>query len=230
MRFTELLEQMVRPLPPLSFEPEETALVLVDTQMTATSGWMLAAGAAMGLDEAAVREAVTEFDEAFEAAVANAAAVLEACRAGGIRPIHMRLEASAAGGEDMGRLQKLHGLVLPPGSPGTQPLPALAPRDGEIVLRKTASGAFNGSSLLTTLRNLSVTQLIIAGFYTEQCVETTARDGADLGFDVLVVGDACAGLLPGAHEASLRVLGAIYARLTTAEALLAELPVTARAS
>jgi hypothetical protein len=42
---------------------------------------------------------------------------------------------------------------------------------------------------------------------------------------VLVVSDACAGLLPGAHEASLKVLGSIYSRLTTTEALLAQLGV-----
>ena len=223
MRFADLVAQMVRPLPPLSLDPETTALVLVDAQMTAASGWMTAAASELGLDRPAVEEAVAEFDRTFDRAVANAASTLAACRAAGIRPIHVRLEASAADGADMGRLQKLHGLRLPPGSPGTEPLPPLVPLDEEIVLRKTASGAFTGCALQSVLRNLSISDLIIVGFYTEQCVETTARDAADLGYDVLVVGDACAGLLPGAHESSLNVLGAIYARLATTEELLARL-------
>ena len=223
MRFADLVAEMVRPLPPLSLDPETTALLLVDAQMTAASGWMTAAASELGLDGPAVEEAVAEFDRVFDRAVANAARTLAACRAAGIRPIHVRLEASAADGADMGRLQKLHGLRLPPGSPGTEPLESLAPLADEIVLRKTASGAFTGCRTAIRPPQSLRRGADHLGFYTEQCVDTTARDAADLGFDVLVVGDACAGLLPGAHESSLNVLGAIYARLATTEELLARL-------
>jgi len=33
---------------------------------------------------------------------------------------------------------------------------------------------------------------VIAGFFTNMCVETTARTAGNLGFDTYVVGDACA--------------------------------------
>jgi nicotinamidase-related amidase len=79
-------------------------------------------------------------------------------------------------------------LSLPTG----RPKPGLEPRDGETVVTKDVNGGFFGTGLDLALRRAGVSRLVIAGFFTNMCVETTARTAGNLGFDAYVVGDACA--------------------------------------
>jgi nicotinamidase-related amidase len=79
-------------------------------------------------------------------------------------------------------------LSLPTG----RPKPGLEPRDGETVVTKDVNGGFFGTGLDLALRRAGVSRLVIAGFFTNMCVETTARTAGNLGFDTYVVGDACA--------------------------------------
>lgn len=67
-----------------------------------------------------------------------------------------------------------------------QPLP------GEPVLRKTSHNAFTTTNLQQLLTEAGVRELWVCGIRTEQCVETTARLGSDLGYDVVFVVDATA--------------------------------------
>jgi nicotinamidase-related amidase len=66
----------------------------------------------------------------------------------------------------------------------------LHPRDDEPLLRKTTINAFASTDLEERLRAAGVERLVICGIRTEQCVETTTRAAADLGFDVSYVADA----------------------------------------
>lgn len=66
------------------------------------------------------------------------------------------------------------------------------PADGEVVIRKHANSGFVGTSLEIELRRLNVSRLVIIGFFTNFCVETTARMAGNLGYDTYLVHDACA--------------------------------------
>jgi nicotinamidase-related amidase len=66
----------------------------------------------------------------------------------------------------------------------------LQPSEGEPVLRKTTINAFASTDLEERLRAAGADRLVICGMRTEQCVETTTRAAADLGFDVTFVADA----------------------------------------
>jgi nicotinamidase-related amidase len=68
----------------------------------------------------------------------------------------------------------------------------VAPRDGEKIFFKDEVSAFNGTDLLPYLRDLKVQRLVIAGMQTHMCVEAAVRAASDLGFEVVLVGDACA--------------------------------------
>jgi len=68
----------------------------------------------------------------------------------------------------------------------------LEPRDGEPVLVKTTRNAFTSTNLADVLAGLGVRRLVITGIQTEQCCETTARLGGDLGYDVDFVTEATA--------------------------------------
>jgi nicotinamidase-related amidase len=90
---------------------------------------------------------------------------------------------------------------------------ALAPQPDELIVDKNASSAFNGSAIDQFLRNMDLETLIIAGMATDMCVETTARDAADRGYQVIVVEDATATFFAEHHDAALSSLARVYTRV-----------------
>ena len=50
---------------------------------------------------------------------------------------------------------------------------------------------------------MNVASLVVGGVVTNVCVETTARDAADRGYEVVLVDDGCAAFSPEIHEATL---------------------------
>jgi nicotinamidase-related amidase len=68
----------------------------------------------------------------------------------------------------------------------------LKPLDGEPMLVKTAHNAFTTTNLGQRLAQHRVREIRITGIRTEQCCETTARVGSDLGFDTTFITDATA--------------------------------------
>ena len=66
------------------------------------------------------------------------------------------------------------------------------PLDGEPLIEKSANCAFVGTDLEQRLRDAGVDTVVIVGFVTNHCVETTARTAGDLGFNTYVVSDATA--------------------------------------
>ena len=70
--------------------------------------------------------------------------------------------------------------------------PEIAPRDGEIVIKKHRYSAFYGTDLEIILRGLGVTTVVIAGVSTDNCCHATARDALFRDFRVVVLADATA--------------------------------------
>ncbi|MFD5968968.1 cysteine hydrolase family protein [Streptomyces sp. NPDC060311] len=105
--------------------------------------------------------------------VAAIAGLSERARAAGVPVVTVR--------------QRDEGLV--PGTEGWQVVPELAPREGEPVVDKTTPDSFLGTGLDETLRALGVTEVIVTGFATEVCVDTTARQALSRGYDLVVVAD-----------------------------------------
>jgi nicotinamidase-related amidase len=84
------------------------------------------------------------------------------------------------------------GTVFDPASGFVRLMEGLSPREGEPVITKSSHNAFTTTNLQQILTTLGVRDLVISGIRTEQCCETTARVGSDLGFDVTFVTDATA--------------------------------------
>jgi nicotinamidase-related amidase len=66
---------------------------------------------------------------------------------------------------------------------------------------------FNSTNLDYLLRNLGVHFLVVAGIVTDQCVDMAVRDGADRGYLVTCVADACATYTAARHAAALAAFG-----------------------
>ena len=99
----------------------------------------------------------------------------------------------------------------------------LTPLDHELAIDKNASSPFNGTGIDQLLRNMDLETLVISGMATDMCVETTARDAADRGYNVIVVEDASATFFPEHHSAALSALARVYAQVWSSDRVLTEL-------
>jgi nicotinamidase-related amidase len=81
-----------------------------------------------------------------------------------------------------------------PGSPALAIHDAVAPAAGEPVITKHLPGSFTGTALEAELRALGVERVIVSGFMTQMCCDTTAREAAHRGFKVTMLSDATAAM------------------------------------
>jgi nicotinamidase-related amidase len=114
------------------------------------------------------------------------------------------------------------------GAAGFASMPCAMPMTGETVLHKSGSSAFAGTGLDAVLRRLGATSLTVVGAVAAFCVTSTVRSASDLGFDVILPGDALIGFDIPAHDGgridagtvlrvTLSLLGADFARLVTTD-------------
>ncbi|WP_444676978.1 cysteine hydrolase family protein [Halomonas sp. E19] len=68
----------------------------------------------------------------------------------------------------------------------------VAPIAGETVITKHYPNSFVGTELDATLKSLGATQLVLAGFMTHMCVNSTAHGAFNLGYAPTVVASATA--------------------------------------
>ncbi|MDP5008153.1 MAG: cysteine hydrolase [Glaciimonas sp.] len=71
-----------------------------------------------------------------------------------------------------------------------QLVPELCVKEGDVTCRKTASDAFLRTDLQQQLISWKVEQVIICGYSTQFCVDSTVRCAAALGYSVILVSDA----------------------------------------
>jgi ureidoacrylate peracid hydrolase len=101
------------------------------------------------------------------------------------------------------------------GTPSAETVPALAPRPGEIVVRKRGYDAFAGTQLDTALRARNVTSLVVTGTMTDICVLATVTAALHREYRVTVVEDGVATLWPEIQRAALDIIGRAYGRIAT---------------
>lgn len=154
--------------------------------------------------------------------IPNLQRLVSACRQAGIEVIHTTIESLTADGREQSLDYKISDILVPKGSWEGQPIDALAPLCDEIRLPKSASSVFNATNIDYLLRNLGVTQLVVGGIVTDQCVESAVRDACDRGYLVTLVDDGCASFTPERHRNSLAALAG-YCRQRPTERLLDEI-------
>lgn len=82
--------------------------------------------------------------------------------------------------------------VFTPGTRLAAEFDELAPHAGEKVVQKQQASAFGGTDLHDHLRQLGDRgkKIVLTGYMAHVCVSTTARAGADMGYDVILAEDA----------------------------------------
>ncbi len=163
--------------------------------------------------------------------VPNARRLLEAFRAADRRVVFTRHGPLLADGSDMvaRRRRRDRESLASTGTPalwhrGTfehEVVAALAPAAGELVIDKNTSSAFSSTGIEWLLRNMDVETLVLVGMATDMCVETTARDAADRGFNVILVEDATATFFEHHHRAALSGFARVFGQVWDTERVLA---------
>jgi nicotinamidase-related amidase len=69
---------------------------------------------------------------------------------------------------------------------------SVTPLEGETLFQKNHPNSFLETPLLAHLRDHQITELAIVGMMTHMCIDSSTRAASDLGFDCLLVHDACA--------------------------------------
>jgi maleamate amidohydrolase len=106
-------------------------------------------------------------------------------------------------------------LSLKEDAPASAIVSELAPKPGELVVRKQVPSAFFGTGLAAWLTQRSVQTLVVAGAVTSGCVRASVVDAMSLGFRPLVVSDCVGDRAIGPHEANLFDMEQKYATVAT---------------
>jgi nicotinamidase-related amidase len=117
------------------------------------------------------------------AAIQRIVALLRWAREHGVAVFHVTHENSKPGAA-----------IFAPGSAALAIHPSVTPAAGEPVIQKHLPGAFTGTSLEADLRRLGIERVIVSGFMTQMCCDTTTRQAAHLGFKVTILSDATAAM------------------------------------
>lgn len=147
--------------------------------------------------------------EGVQDALAEAATMLDRARTAGIPVIHIQHDAGPGSPYDV--REEIGAIV-----------DSVAPRAGEPVVVKNYPNSFVGTDLDERLKALGASNLVLTGFMTHMCVNSTARGAFNLGYAPTVVGAATATrALPGVggtevsaaavHAASLAAVADLFA-------------------
>jgi nicotinamidase-related amidase len=216
------------PVPDFRVDPGRSAFLIVDMQyMDAhTDHGLGRVFAKVDPDRAAYY-----FGRLRDTVIPNIRRMLDTVRSERIRVIYLTLGPELPDGSDLSpnfrrryrTEEDLLGIrvTYPKGTREHGILEEIAPRDGELVVNKTANSGFNASNLDRVLRNLEIDTLIVSGVGTDVCVDTTARDAVDRGYNCIVVDDACATLDQESHDAALLTFAKWFGKVATTRDVIA---------
>lgn len=185
-------------------DPKRTALLVIDVQNTYLEP-------DDDPEEAARWQPF--YDRMNNTVIPNNAKLLDWARAEGIEVIFARIACQTEDGRDRSLSQKKPGfnyLLLPKDREDSQVVPQLSPQGDEIVVTKTTDSALTGTNLRLILHNIGITDVIVSGIFTDQCVSSSVRSLADESFGVVLVHDACAAATMDLHERELEIINMIY--------------------
>ena len=96
----------------------------------------------------------------------------------------------------------------------------LAPREGEIIIKKSSYGAFYDTPLETILKNMGKDTVIISGTLTNFCCGATARQAYERSFKVIFGSDVTSTDDPEMQKPELKVLRKGFAKVLSSNEII----------
>ena len=195
-----------------AFDPERTALVVIDMQ-----NYFMKSGAPACVD--AARDVVSTVNR-----------LASGLRDAGASIFWVQTEALPRGASDWATVYAIYSpekqdaryLHLARGSDGFQLWPALDVRRGDELVTKLRYSAFiqDSSDIERRLRTKGIDTLLFAGVATNVCVESSARDAMMRGFHSVMVSDTLAAPTEEEHAASLTAFYLYFGDVQSADEVL----------
>src|SRR3954471_23208746 len=200
----------------MSIDAKTTAVVLIEYQNDFTSDG--------GVLHGAVSEVMDKTDM-----LANTRGVVDAARAAGATIMHAPITFAAGYNEisdhPYGILKGVvDGKAFVKGSWGAAIIDELAPADGDIVIEgKRGLDTFASTNLDFILRSKGITTIVLGGFLTNCCVESTMRSGYENGYRVLTLKDCVAATSQAEHDNAITYDFPMFSLPVSADAVVAAL-------
>lgn len=119
-------------------------------------------------------------------------------------------------------IQIIYTVFVVPNQDGVHPR-LLPLAENEWVIYKPTTGVFHTTSLDSMLEDQQIDTLFFTGVVTSHCVSNSAHGAINLGYQVVVIEDACADCWPEHHEAILKVLS-LTANVKKTDEVIADYP------
>ncbi|NMO04631.1 cysteine hydrolase [Gordonia sp. TBRC 11910] len=181
----------------LTIDPAKTALVLIEFQNEFTSpGGVLHDAVAGVMDSTGMLD--------------KTVALAAKARAAGVTVMHAPITFAPGYGEltrhPYGILKGVvDGNAFVKGSWGAAIVDALTPADGDILIEgKRGLDTFASTNLDFILRSKGIDTIILGGFLTNCCVESTMRTGYENGFRVITLSDCTAATSAEEHDNAIK--------------------------
>ncbi|MDV6270435.1 MULTISPECIES: cysteine hydrolase family protein [Rhodococcus] len=177
----------------LELDPATTAVVLIEYQNDFTT------------EGGVLHDAVAPVMES-TGLLANTTALVEAARSAGVTVMHAPITFAEGYNEitshPYGILKGVvDGKAFVKGSWGAAIVDELTPQDGDILVEgKRGLDTFASTNLDFILRSKGIRTIILGGFLTNCCVESTMRTGYENGYRVITLTDCVAGTSAAEHE------------------------------
>jgi nicotinamidase-related amidase len=199
----------------MALDPATTAVVLIEYQNEfTTDGGVLHGAVAEVMDKTNMLE--------------NTRQVVDAARAAGATIMHAPITFAAGYNElskhPYGILKGVvDGSAFVKGSWGAAIIDSLAPQEGDIVVEgKRGLDTFASTNLDFILRSKGITTIVLGGFLTNCCVESTMRTGYENGYQVITLTDCTAATSVAEHENAISYDYPMFSKPMTAADVIAE--------
>ena len=166
-------------MPVTQLDPSRTALVLIDLQRGIT--------------------AFPAESHPTPEVIANAARLADCFRAAGAPVVLAHVATRPDGGDRLSAPVDEPQVLRQLPADFSEIVAELGPKDGDLVVTKRQWGAFYGTDLDLQLRRRGITTIVLGGIATNYGVESTARDGYERGYQLVLVEDAMSARSAGDH-------------------------------
>eukprot|EP00560_Eucampia_antarctica_P002346 CAMPEP_0197833566 /NCGR_PEP_ID=MMETSP1437-20131217/19451_1 /TAXON_ID=49252 ORGANISM="Eucampia antarctica, Strain CCMP1452" /NCGR_SAMPLE_ID=MMETSP1437 /ASSEMBLY_ACC=CAM_ASM_001096 /LENGTH=210 /DNA_ID=CAMNT_0043437691 /DNA_START=51 /DNA_END=683 /DNA_ORIENTATION=+ len=192
----------------LKLNPTETALILIEYQNEFTT------------EGGKLHDAVKEVMEA-TGMLENSKKLMDTMRSSKCKifhcPILYDLEHSEIGKNPYGILAGVkEGKAFQEGEWGGAICDVMKPSKGDTIVKgKNGLCAFKSTNLDFILRQNEIKNIVLGGFLTNCCVESTMRTAYENGYRVYTLKDCCAATSMAAHEAAIEHTFGMFSIPTT---------------
>ena len=197
-------------MPDFTLDTKETALLLIEYQNEFTTEG--------GKLYPAVKEVMEK-----TGMLENSSKLLEFCREKGVTIIHCSIGFEKGHNEisnmPYGILAGVkEGRAFEIGSTGHEICDAMKPKENELVVKgKTGLCAFQSTNLDFILRQNNMKNVVLGGFLTNCCIESTMRTAYEKGYKVYTLKDCVGATSLAAHEAAIEHNFGLFSVPTTSE-------------